>query len=114
MCFNKASYLVSRLKEAGLFPRFPDHPFFNEVLVKLDRPVKQVMHEASEAGYLAGYNIGEHYPELSDCILIAVTEKRTKAEIDGLVDLLAGEPVTVHPTETGHDAVQFVGRDLAE
>lgn len=114
LCFNKASYLISRMKEAGLSPRFPDQPFFNEVLVKLERPVKQVLLEASEAGYLAGYNIGEHYPELSDCLLIAVTEKRTKAQIDALVDLLAGEPLSVHPTETGHDAVQFVGRDLAE
>ena len=114
LCFNKASYLISRMKEAGLSPRFPDQPFFNEVLIKLERPVKQVLLEASEAGYLAGYHIGEHYPELSDCLLIAVTEKRTKAQIDALVDLLAGEPLSVHPTETGHDAVQFVGRDLAE
>jgi glycine dehydrogenase subunit 1 len=114
LCFNKASYFVSRLKDAGLSPRFPTHAFFNEVLVKLDRPVKQVMQEAGDAGYLAGYDIGEHYPELSDCLLVAITEKRTRAEIDALVDLLAGEPVTVRPTETGHDADQFVGRDLSE
>src|SRR5437667_9150187 len=42
LCFNKASYLVSRLKEAGIEPRFPNGSFFNEVLVKLDRPVNGV------------------------------------------------------------------------
>jgi glycine dehydrogenase subunit 1 len=114
LCFNKASYLVSRLKDAGMSPRFERQAFFNEVLVKVDRPVKQVILDASDAGYLAGYDVGEHYPELADCVLVAVTEKRTRAEIDVLVDLLAGEQVTSRPRETGHDADAFVGHDLSE
>src|SRR5437762_4000938 len=52
LCFNKASYLVDRLKEAGLSPRFERQAFFNEVLVKLDRPAKQAIQDASDAGYL--------------------------------------------------------------
>jgi glycine dehydrogenase subunit 1 len=64
---------------------------FNEVLVQLERPVKDVLEEASKAGILAGYSVGGEYPELSDCLLIAVTEKRTKAEIDKLVDIVAGK-----------------------
>ena len=114
LCFNKSSYFAGRLNDAGLATQFPGQPFFNEVLVKLDRPIKQVMEEAADAGYLAGYDISRDYPELGDCLLVATTEKRTKAEIDALVDILAGEPVSVHPTETGHDADQFVGRDLSE
>jgi len=114
LCFNKTSYLVRRLHEAGLNLRFPKQPFFNEVLVKLERPVEQVLADAGNAGYLPGYAVGEHYPELADCLLIAVTEKRTRAEIDQLVDLLVGEAVAAPAHETGHDADQFLGKDLSE
>ena len=92
LCHNKAQYLVDRLKQAGIQRKFPQQPFFNEVLIQLDRPVQDVMDEASRAGILAGYPIGQDYPELPDCLLIAVTEKRTKGEIDRLVELLAAKP----------------------
>jgi glycine dehydrogenase subunit 1 len=92
LCYNKARYLVDRLKQVGIQRRFPQQPFFNEVLVQINRPVQDVLDEASRAGILAGYPIGQDYPEFSDCLLIAVTEKRTKAEIDRLVDLLASKP----------------------
>lgn len=93
LCHNKAKYLVDQLKQVGIQRRFPQQPFFNEVLVQLHRPVREVLDEASHAGVLAGYPIGQDYPELSDCLLIAVTEKRTKAEIDRLVELLATKPI---------------------
>jgi glycine dehydrogenase subunit 1 len=35
----------------------------------------------------AGVPLGRWYPELSDCLLVAVTEKRTKEEIDRLAAL---------------------------
>jgi glycine dehydrogenase subunit 1 len=92
LCYNKAHYLVDRLKHAGVQRKFPQQPFFNEVLIQLDRPVQDVLDDASRSGILAGYPIGQDYPELSDCLLIAVTEKRTKAEIDRLVELLAARP----------------------
>lgn len=89
LCHNKACYLVNRLKERGIDRQFPDQPYFNEVLVKLNRPVQEVLREANRDGLLAGYDIGKDYPELKDCLLMAVTEKRTRGEIDRLVELLA-------------------------
>jgi glycine dehydrogenase subunit 1 len=94
LCYNKTCYLVERLEKAGIGRRFPHQPFFNEVLVQLKRPVEDVLGEASSAGILAGYAIGRDYPELSDCLLIAVTEKRTKAEIDRLIEILASKRST--------------------
>ena len=88
LCYNKAHYLATRLGEAGIPRKFPQHQFFNELLVQLDRPVDKVLDEASKAGILAGYPIKQDYPQLADCLLIAVTEKRTRAEMDRLVDLL--------------------------
>jgi glycine cleavage system P protein (glycine dehydrogenase) subunit 1 len=87
---NKVEYLITELKARGIERRFK-HPVFNEVLVQLNRPVEEVLAEASDAGILAGYSVGREYPELSDCLLIAVTEKRTRAEIDKLVDIVAGK-----------------------
>ena len=88
LCHNKAAYLANRLKDVGLSLKYPQHPYFNELLVQLKRPIKDVLAAASAKGILAGYAIGQDYPELADCLLIAVTEKRTKAEIDGLIDVL--------------------------
>ncbi len=53
-----------------------------------------------EHGFVGGYDLGRDYPERSDCMLFCVTEKRTKAEIDALVEALAevGSQPTL-PTE---------------
>ncbi len=111
LCFDKTSYLVDRLAAAAVRRAF-EQPFFNEIVVRLNRPVDQVLREANATGMLAGYAIGQDYPELSDCLLIAVTEKRTKAEIDRLVDLLAGkEPAG---QGAGHDADRFIANAARE
>ena len=90
LCFNKAGYLAAALAQRGISLKYPQQPFFNELLVQLKRPVAQVLKQAREQSILAGYEIGRDYPELADCLLIAVTEKRTKEELDRLVNLLAG------------------------
>jgi glycine dehydrogenase subunit 1 len=89
LCYNKATYLVDQLAAAGIQRKFPNQPYFNEVLVQLNHPVEEILKTASQQGILAGYAVGKDYPELADCLLIAVTEKRTKAEIDSLVGLLS-------------------------
>jgi glycine dehydrogenase subunit 1 len=75
---------------AGRFPagsQVFSAPFFNEFVVKLpvDADVKAVNAKLLQAGYIGGYDLGIHYPELKGHILIAVTERRTKQEIDDFV-----------------------------
>ena len=112
LCHNKAVYLCEQLKKAGIERRFPTQAYFNELLVKLSRPVEDAQRDASGAGIAAGYAIGRDYPELSDCLLIAVTEKRTREEIDRLVDVLAGNGLQ-KAKESGHDAEHFVNAEVA-
>ena len=50
--------------------------------------VQQLLHQACENNILAGLPLGRWYDELSDCLLITITEKRTKQEIDDLVNIL--------------------------
>jgi hypothetical protein len=51
----------------------------------------QALSDALAAGFLAGISLGNWYPELSNCFLIAVTEKRTKEEIYDFARTLRGE-----------------------
>ena len=52
--------------------------------------IDRLLAQASDAGFFAGVPLAAWYPELADCFLVAVTEKRTKGEIDALVACLAG------------------------
>jgi glycine dehydrogenase subunit 1 len=89
-CLHKAHYATSRLVESRrLKPAF-DRPFFKEFVVRdTAGDVEGFLADALAAGYFAGIPLGRWYPELSDCLLVTVTEKRTKQEIDGLAAILA-------------------------
>ena len=50
--------------------------------------VAELLQQALEAGILAGVPLGRWYPELDDCLLVTVTEKRTAAEIERLAQCL--------------------------
>ncbi|MBO8163170.1 MAG: aminomethyl-transferring glycine dehydrogenase subunit GcvPA [Brevibacillus sp.] len=63
-------------------------PIFNEFVVKLPKPVAEVNAALLQAGIIGGYDLGRSYPELAGHMLIAVTELRTKAEIDALAQEL--------------------------
>ena len=59
-----------------------------EFAVRCPRPAEEIVAALAAEGILAGYPLGRDYPELGDCLLIAVTEQRTKEEIDRLTEAL--------------------------
>ncbi len=61
-------------------------PFFNEFVIRLPEgtSASAINSKLLEKGIIGGYDLGLSYPELSGHMLFAVTEKRTKAEIDQL------------------------------
>ncbi len=63
-------------------------PFFNEVVLRLDAAVAGVLRAMAVQNILAGYSLGEHYPELDSCILVCATEKRTAEEVAAYVSHL--------------------------
>jgi glycine dehydrogenase subunit 1 len=84
LCTRKAHYAADQLaKVAGLRPRF-DRPFFKEFTVTGPRDADAALSRLLQAGYHGGLHLGRWYPSLAGCISIAVTEKRTRAEIDAL------------------------------
>jgi glycine dehydrogenase subunit 1 len=65
-----------------------DAPVAREFALRLDAPVAAVVDRISEEGIAAGYPLVREYPEYSDGLLVAITERRSKGDIDRLADAL--------------------------
>jgi glycine dehydrogenase subunit 1 len=87
---QKANYAKKRLSQVPGVEVVFSAPSFNEFVVKLPRSVKEVNEALFQQGIIGGYDLGKDYPELANHMLIAVTEVRTKAEIDRLAEVLEG------------------------
>jgi glycine dehydrogenase subunit 1 len=85
-CMGLAAYAKERL---GLRLAFPEKATFKEFAVRLGRPARDVITAARELGVNPGYAIGRDYQGMDDVLLIAVTEKRSPADIDRLAQVLA-------------------------
>jgi len=89
-CLSLAAYAKQQLAErAGLELVFAEQTTFKEFAVRVGRNAREVVAAARERGVHPGYALGRDYPGLDDVLLVAVTERRTPAEIDRLVDVLA-------------------------
>ena len=82
LSYAGAHYLCDELIKTGRFTLVYDKPFFNEFYVKYDGDAKTLYQRFIEAGILGGILF-------EDGFLFAVTEKRTKEEIDNLVKMAA-------------------------
>ncbi|MBS3874073.1 MAG: aminomethyl-transferring glycine dehydrogenase subunit GcvPA [Firmicutes bacterium] len=85
-CVSKSRYAYDELLKSGQFEEAFAAPFFREFVVKSKRPVAELNQALLKHGILGGYDLGQDYPELENHWLVAVTEKRTKDEIDTLVE----------------------------
>jgi glycine dehydrogenase subunit 1 len=81
---QKTHYAKNVFQNNGFSIAF-EGPHFNEFVVKLNKPVSEVNEKLLEKGIIGGYDLGRDYPELANHMLVAVTELRTKEEIDEFV-----------------------------
>jgi glycine dehydrogenase subunit 1 len=65
-----------------------DAPFFNEIVVNVHQPAREVLAQLQLRGILGGVDLGRYYPEYSDCILMAATELTSSADIETLCSTL--------------------------
>jgi glycine dehydrogenase subunit 1 len=80
-CLSKAAYACERLTALpGVELLFPGRPFFKEFSIRLPKPATEVRDALVATGFLAGVPV----PDDPDALLVAVTERRTRAEIEGL------------------------------
>ncbi|HET9097192.1 MAG TPA: aminomethyl-transferring glycine dehydrogenase subunit GcvPA [Candidatus Baltobacteraceae bacterium] len=65
-----------------------DAPFFNEIVVNVHQPAKDVLTKLQDRGILGGVDLGRYYPEYADCILMAATELTSSGDIETLCTAL--------------------------
>jgi glycine dehydrogenase subunit 1 len=88
-CMALSEYAKRRLAEAGLELAFPEQATFKEFAVRVGRSGKDVIRAARSRGVHPGYALGRDYAGLDDALLVAVTERRSPADVDRLVEALS-------------------------
>lgn len=82
LSYAGAHYMCDELLKTGRFALVYNQPFFNEFYVRYDGDADALYQRFIDAGILGGIRMGDGF-------LFAVTEKRTKEEIDQLVKIAA-------------------------
>ena len=88
LCLDKAHYAAERIAALDGFELRFNAPFFKEFVVRTTKELGHVLDHCRSKNILAGVPMGPWYDELADSFLVAVTEKRTRQEIDALVGAL--------------------------
>jgi glycine dehydrogenase subunit 1 len=88
-CMALAAYAKERLIAAGLELAFPDKATFKEFAVRVGQSGRDAVKAARAQGVHPGYALGRDYEGLDDALLVAVTEKRTTADIERLAGVLS-------------------------
>ena len=87
-CLALAHYAKERL---GLPLVFPEQATFKEFAVRVGRPAKETIASARARGVHPGYALGRDYEGMDDALLVSLTERRTREDVDRLAEVLAEE-----------------------
>lgn len=89
LCLHKSHYAAARIADLPGYELAFDRPFFKEFVVRTPADPGEIVTRLADGGILAGIDLGR-FPSLGieDGLLIAVTERRTRAQIDRLVEAL--------------------------
>lgn len=89
LCLDKAHYAARKISGIDGFELRFQAPFFKEFVVRTSKGVDRVLEHCRARGILAGVPLAPWYEDLADSFLVAVTEKRTREEIDALAEALS-------------------------
>lgn len=85
---EKTDYMAKQLESKG-YSLKNEAPFFNEFVVQLNKPIKEINQCLLRKGFIGGYDLEPDYA-MKNAVLLAVTEQRTKEEIDQFIEALEG------------------------
>lgn len=91
LCLQKAHYAAKRIEALEGYKLQFDQPFFKEFVVTSEEEISKTNDALLQVGILGGYELGKDYEELKQSMLLCVTEKRTKEQIDQLANVLEGD-----------------------
>ena len=89
---RNAHYARTKLEELpGVELLYPESPFVREFAIRTEENSRAILERGFSAGVLAGVSLSR-FPALAapDGLLLAFTEKRSREEIDRLVEVIAG------------------------
>jgi glycine dehydrogenase subunit 1 len=89
LMLQRTAYARERLTAIAGVTQLHEHAVVREFAVELGAPVGAVIARCREQGVNPSYPLWRDYPEHADGLLVAITERRTKADIDRLADVLA-------------------------
>lgn len=89
LCYHKAHYAAEKINQIPGYSVCMDRPYFHEFVVCCPRPVDEINEELLDHGILGGYNLEKDYPELTNQMLVAVTEMNSREDIDLLCEVLS-------------------------
>jgi glycine dehydrogenase subunit 1 len=92
LMLQRTHYARETLTSLDGVHKLHDRPVVREFALRLDAPVQRVLDRCAVAGINAGYALGRSYEEYGEGLLVAITEQRTRADIDRLATVL-GEAV---------------------
>lgn len=90
LCLQKSHYACEKLLSTGRFTKAFEGSFFKEFALKSREPLAGLNARLLENKIIGGLEVGRYYPQMQDCWLVAVTEKRTRSEIDKLAEVAGG------------------------
>ena len=86
---QRTAYARERLAAIEGVELLHEAPVVREFAVRLDAPVEAVLDRVAADGIAAGYPLAREYPEYENGLLVAITERRSKRDIDLLAESLA-------------------------
>jgi glycine dehydrogenase subunit 1 len=89
LMLKRTAYARTRLAAIPGVTLLHERPVVRELAITLDAPAARVIERCLAAGVNPGYALGREYPEHEDGLLVAITELRTRADIDRLGEVLA-------------------------
>lgn len=91
-CLKKAHYMAAQLSKLDKVTITYQQPYFKEFVIRIDtdKTIEEINKALLDLGYIGGYDLSKVDPRYTNHMLLCVTEKRTKEEIDNFVKELEG------------------------
>lgn len=85
--YQRTSYLHKNLLELDKFSALSDTPYFNEIALKIEADPQIVQSHFRSEGIEPGVHLGRFFPSLNGVFLIAVTETKSKEQLDRYIEV---------------------------
>ncbi len=106
---RRTAYARERLAAVNGVELLHEAPVAREFALRLAAPVNAVLERCAERGIAAGYPLAREYPEYEDGLLVAITERRSREQIDELAEALGAAVAAEAGALVGNSATNAPG-----